>query len=195
MSAANNTGKPIVGVEMGPGALAIYGMTPIMRDGKSLAVIDIGVAFGKEFVGRAKERFGVDLAVHNYNGREFTKLASTFGDGVVATQEEMKAVLDGKPLRRDAVLGGHSAALYLGQVKNYAGVPLAVIEVIKDTAEFEAAATGALRVLMLGTGAISHHRRFSRAASRAQRFASIGCDHGGNEPFVRRRQRRVDPRQ
>ena len=89
---ANKTGNTIAGVEMGPEALAIYGMTPIMRDGKSLAVVDIGVAFGKEFVDRAKQRFGVDLAVYNFNGNGFTKLASTFGDSVVATQEEMKAV-------------------------------------------------------------------------------------------------------
>jgi methyl-accepting chemotaxis protein len=152
--AANQTGKPIVGVEMGPEALAIYGMTPILREGKSIAVIDIGVAFGKEFVGRAKDRFGVDLAVHNFNGKDFTKLASTFGDDVVATQSEMKAVLDGAPLRRDATLGGRSAALYLGQIKNYAGQPLAVIEVIKDTTGYEAAAASAQRVLILGIAAI-----------------------------------------
>ena len=38
-------------------------MTPIVRDGKSLALVDVGVAFGKEFVDRAKKRFGIDLAV------------------------------------------------------------------------------------------------------------------------------------
>ena len=32
---ANKTGKPIVGVEPGREALSIFGMTPIMRDGKS----------------------------------------------------------------------------------------------------------------------------------------------------------------
>ncbi len=152
--AANQTGRPIVGVEMGPEALAIYGMTPILREGKSIAVIDIGVAFGKEFVGRAKDRFGVDVAVHNFNGKDFTKLASTFGDGVVATQAEMKIALEGTPLRRDATLGGRSAALYLGQIKNYAGQPLAVIEVIKDTTEYEAAAARAQLVLILGILAI-----------------------------------------
>jgi methyl-accepting chemotaxis protein len=151
---ANKTGKMIAGVEMGPEALAIYGMTPILRDGKSLAVVDIGVNFGKIFVDRAKQRFGVDLAVYNFNGKDFTKLASTFGNDVVATQGEMKAALDGTPLRRDAVLGGHSAALYLGQIKDYAGQPMAVIEVIKDTTEYEAAASSAQHVLLLGIAAI-----------------------------------------
>ena len=151
---ANRTGKPVVGVEMGPGALAIYGSAPILREGKSLAVVDMGVAFGKEFVGRAKERFGVDLAVHNFDGKGFIRLASTLGETVVATQDEMKIALDGTPLRRDATLAGHPAALYLGQIKNYAGQPIAVIEVIKDTTEYEAATASAQLVLILGIVAI-----------------------------------------
>src|SRR4051794_13318641 len=151
---ANNTGKPIVGVEQGRDTLGIFAMTPILRDGKSLGVIDVGVTFGQEFVDRAKKRFGIDLAVHWFDGKAFKKLSSTFGDGVVATEGEVKSVFDGTVLQRDATIGGHPAALYVGQVKNYAGQPIAVIEVIKDTTEYEAAATRAQRDLLLGTAAI-----------------------------------------
>jgi methyl-accepting chemotaxis protein len=58
---ANRTGKSIAGVEAGREVLNVFAMTPIMRDGKSLAVADVGVTFGKEFVDRVKLRFGVDL--------------------------------------------------------------------------------------------------------------------------------------
>src|ERR1700712_170377 len=151
---ANKTGKPIVGVEQGRDTLGIFAMTPIMRDGKSIAVTDVGVTFGQEFVDRAKQRFGIDLAVHWFDGKSFKKLSSTFGDAVVATQEELKSVFDGATLQRDASVGGHSAAVYVGQVKNYAGQPIAVIEVIKDTTAYEAAATSAQRDLLLATSAI-----------------------------------------
>jgi methyl-accepting chemotaxis protein len=150
---ANKTGKAIVGVEPGRDALGIFAMTPIMRDGKSLAVVDIGVAFGKEFVDRAKKRFGIDLAVHWYDGSAFKKLSATF-DQAVATQDELKGVFDGAALHRDATFDGHPAAVYLGQIKNYAGKPVAVLEVIKDTTEYEAAATRAQEHLLLGTAAI-----------------------------------------
>ena len=66
---ANKTGKPIVGVEQGRDMLANFAITPIMRDGKSIAVVDVGAPFGKEFVDRAKKRFGIDLAVHRFDGR------------------------------------------------------------------------------------------------------------------------------
>ncbi len=151
---AIKTGKPIVGVEPGREALGIFGMTPIVRDGKTFANADVGAAFGKEFVDRAKKRFGIDLAVHSFDGKQFRKLSSTFGDGVVATPDELKGVFDGAALHRDATFDGHPAALYVGQVKNYAGQPIAVIEVIKDTTEYEAAANSAQLHLLLGTLAI-----------------------------------------
>lgn len=151
---AIKTGKPIVGVEPGREALGIFGMTPIIRDGKSLANVDVGAAFGDEFVNRAKKRFGIDLAVHSFDGKAFKKLSSTFGDTVVATQDELRSVLDGATLHRDTTLNGHPAALYVGQIKNYAGAPIAVLEVIKDTTEYEAAATNSQRNLMFGTAVI-----------------------------------------
>ncbi|QDW41475.1 HAMP domain-containing protein [Bradyrhizobium sp. KBS0727] len=151
---AIKTGKPIVGVEPGREALGIFGMTPIIRDGKSLANVDVGAAFGKEFVDRAKKRFGIDLAVHSFDGTAFKKLSSTFGETVIATQDELKGVMDGGALRREATLDGHPAALFLGQIRNYAGQPVAVIEIIKDTTEYDAAAATSQRNLVLGTVAI-----------------------------------------
>ena len=151
---SNKTGKPIVGVEPGRESLGIFAMTPIMRDGKSIAVADIGVTFGKEFVDSAKHRFGVDLAVYHFDGKAFTSIASTMGDSSIATQDELNSVFNGASLRRDAVIGGRPAALYLGQIKNYAGEPVAVIEIIKDTTEYEAAATSAQLHLLLATLAI-----------------------------------------
>src|SRR3984893_1929106 len=147
-------GKQIVGVEPGRESLGIFGMTPITRDGKSFANVDVGAAFGKEFVDRAKQRFGIDLAVHWFDGKAVKRLSSTFGDGVVATQDELKSVFDGAALQPDATIGGHPAALYVGQVRNYAGQPVAVIEIIKDTTEYEAAATRAQLHLLLATLAI-----------------------------------------
>src|ERR1700731_4266241 len=151
---SNETGKPIVGVEPGRDSLGIFAMTPIMREGKSIAVADIGVSFGKPFVDRVKQRFGVDVAVHRVDGTVFKTIASTLGDSSVATQDELKGVFDGGSLRRDATLNGHPAALYLGQIKNYAGQPVAVIELVKDTTEYEAAAASSQRNLILGTVAI-----------------------------------------
>jgi methyl-accepting chemotaxis protein len=151
---SNKTGKPIVGVEAGRDSLSIFAMTPLMRDGKSMAVADIGVSFGKQFVDSTKQRFGVDLAVHRFDGKAFTRISSTMADGSEVTQDELKNVFDGGTLRRDATLNGRPAALYVGQIKNYAGQPIAVIELVKDTTAYEAAAASSQRNLVFGALAI-----------------------------------------
>jgi methyl-accepting chemotaxis protein len=151
---ANGSGKQIAGVEQSRLSLGIFGMTPIMRDGRSLATVDVGAAFGDEFVNRAKRRFGIDLAVHWNDGKEFKTLSSTFGDTVIATADELKQVFDGATVHREATLGGHPAALYLGQIRNFAGQSVAVLEIVKDTTEYEAAAGNAQFHLLLATVAI-----------------------------------------
>ncbi len=148
---SNKTGKAIVGVETGRDSLSIFAMTPIMRDGKSLAVADIGVSFNKQFVDNVKHRFGVDLAVHRVDGEGFVTIGSTLTEKSLASQDELKRVFDGAALRRDTMLAGHPVALYLGQIKNYAGQPVAVIELVKDTTEYEAASASSQRTQILGT--------------------------------------------
>jgi methyl-accepting chemotaxis protein len=66
----------------------------------------------------------------------------------------MKSVLDGTALRRDGTLDGRPVALYVGQIRNYAGQPVAVLEVIKDTTEYEAAAASVRFNLILGVTVI-----------------------------------------
>jgi methyl-accepting chemotaxis protein len=151
---SNTTGKPIVGVEPGRDSLSIFAMTPIMRDGKSLAVADIGVSFNKQFVDSVKRRFGVDLAVHRFDGNGFANIGSTFAEKSLVTQDELKSVFDGGTLHRKATLDGHPVAVYLGQIKNYAGKPVAVLELVKDITAYEAASASSQRTLVFGTIAI-----------------------------------------
>ena len=151
---AIRSGRQIVGAEPALESLGIFGMTPILRDGKVLGNVDIGAAFGKEFVERAKQRFGIDLAVHWFDGTSFKRLSSTFSDTEVATPTELKSAFDGAVQLRDTTFQGHSAALYIGQIKNYAGQPLAVLEIIKDTTAYQAAASRAQTTLLLATLAI-----------------------------------------
>jgi len=148
---ANRTGKPLAGVEPGRDSLAVFAVVPMMFEGRRIGAADIGIPFGKPFVDRIKQRFGVDLAVHSFDGKSFRRMASTFGEEVVATEDELARAIKGEPVRRDARIGGHPAALYLGQINNYAGQPVAVLELLKDTTEYATAAAAAQRDLIFGT--------------------------------------------
>src|ERR1700732_4135756 len=66
---------------------------------------------GKAIVG-VKQPFGVDLAVHRFDGKAFATIGSTFAEQSLASPEELKSAFDGSALRRDTTLGGHPVALY-----------------------------------------------------------------------------------
>jgi methyl-accepting chemotaxis protein len=152
---ANTTGTPVVGVELARTGLAILAPTPVMRDGKSLATFDIGTELGKDFVDRIKRRLGVDIAIHAPSeGDGFKTLASTYAAKTSATAEQLTSALGGASVRGEADIDGHSAAILLGQIKDYSGGPVAVLELAKDTTEYEAAKASALRNLMLAAAVI-----------------------------------------
>jgi methyl-accepting chemotaxis protein len=151
---ANERATPIAGVEAGRDTLNIYGVAPIPQAGKSLAAVDIGISFDQAFVDRLKQRFGVDLAVHAVDGDKFKRLASTFGEGSLATAPELKSAFAGTPVIRETAVAGHPAALYLGQIKDYSGKPVAVLELVRDTTAYQAVIATARRDLFAGTAAV-----------------------------------------
>ena len=92
-------------------------------------------------------------------------------------------------------LDGHPAALYVGQIRNYAGQPVAVLEIVKDTTEYEAAAASSQRNLILGTVAILAGADRAGVPARPRPVAPADGDHRGHEPPVERRYRRGHSRQ
>ena len=152
---ANTKGTPIVGVENARGgALAVFAMTPVMRDGKSLAAVDIGMDFGKAFADRIKQRLGVDIAIHSFDGQKFATAASTFAEQTAASPEDLQSAFGGATVNRESEIGGRPVAVRLGLIRNYAGEPFAVLELVRDTTQYQAARTNALRSLVLAAAVI-----------------------------------------
>ncbi|MGF7212056.1 methyl-accepting chemotaxis protein [Skermanella aerolata] len=150
----NQSGKGVTGIEPGRDNLGVYSVAPVMRDGRFVGAIDIGITFGKSFVDRIKTQFNVDFAVHRLQDDQFKTLGSSLSDKSLATPEEMKLALDGTVVLRRTEFEGHPVALYLGQLKNFAGEPVAIIELVKDISSFTAVETGTFRYLMTATGVV-----------------------------------------
>ncbi len=151
---ANTKGTAVSGAQQGRQTLAVFAATPVVRDGKSRFVVDVGIELGKEFTDRIKNRFGVDVAIHAFDGKTLQTLASTFTDRNSASPDELQSALAGTPMQREAEIGGHPAVIHLGLIKNYAGHPIAVLELVKDVSGYAAAKSAALRTLLLGAAVI-----------------------------------------
>src|SRR3984893_10160325 len=112
---ADNKSTPLVGVENARGgALAVFARPPVMRDGKSLAAVDIGMDFGKAFADRIKQRLGVDLAIHSFDGQKFATATSTFAEQTAASPEDLQSAFAGTAVNRESEIGGRPVAVRLG---------------------------------------------------------------------------------
>ncbi|WP_207462348.1 methyl-accepting chemotaxis protein [Azospirillum sp. SYSU D00513] len=137
----NERHTPVTGIEPGRGNLGIYSVAPVSTGGRFVGAIDVGITFGPAFIDRIKTRFGVDLAVHRREGDAFTTLGSSLAEKTLASPEEMAAAFGGAVVLRRGVQGELPVAIYVAQLKNFAGEPVAVVELVKDISTFVATET------------------------------------------------------
>ncbi|MBI1779724.1 MAG: HAMP domain-containing protein [Proteobacteria bacterium] len=142
-------GKPRSGIEPGLTAMSIFGTVPLMQADKQIGAYDVGMSIGKPFVDAIKARFGIDIAVHLADGKEFKTIISTLPNSTVGTAAEYAAAFAGAPVIRRAAVDGNAVAAYFGQLRDFSGTPIAVVEVVKNIADFEAIA-GKTRNYLIG---------------------------------------------
>ena len=151
---ANKDHIPIAGVELGRNGLMEFGMTPMQNQGRHVGIVDVGIPLAGSFASRVKQLFGVDVAVHRVVGTQITTLSTTLPDRTIASADEILRAFNGAPVERDATLADHPVGLLLGQIKNYVGQPVAVLELVQDTSELESVAAHVRQRIILVTLAI-----------------------------------------
>lgn len=143
------TKKPIGGVEAGRDVLNIFGATPIMDGETLLGTVDVGAPFGETFVKSMKSRFGVDVAIHQINDDKVQTLASTV-KAATASPATLKRALTGESIFLTGTLDGQPTATTFGPLKNFSGQPVAVVEIIRNTRDYEELASNSARWLAAG---------------------------------------------
>jgi methyl-accepting chemotaxis protein len=151
---AYRTHQTVTGVETGIGNIGMYSVSPINRGGTMIGAMDIGIPFDLQFVDRIKARFGVEIAVHQIEAGVFKTLGSSIVGNTLATQAEMQGVISGGTVLRRTTLGGRPVAMYLGQLKDFAGHPIAVVELVKDISGFVDGEASTRRYLIGATSAV-----------------------------------------
>lgn len=129
------TRQTVSGVEPGREVLNVFGVTPLLDGDKLLGVVDVGAPFGDTYVKTMKERFGVDVAIHQIDGNASKTLASTI-KAAPPTEAILKRALGGEMVFQTGQQDGHPTATTFGPIKNYSGDPVAVVEIVRDTSAF-----------------------------------------------------------
>lgn len=126
------------GIEPSLTTLAIFGAVPLVQDGQRIGAIDFGMSMGKPFVDAVKARFGIDLAIHAYDGKEYKTLISTLPNGTLGASAQYQPAFAGTPVIERASLAGAAVAVYYAQIVNFSGKPIGVIEIVKNIQDLSA---------------------------------------------------------
>ncbi len=148
---AIETGKTVSGIEPGRDILTIWSSAPILRDSKVQALVDVGIMLNQSFLDRLKQRTGLDVALQVPNGEAFNTLGATFSERTLTHPGELQKVLAGGSITRNDTMGGRPVAIYVGVIRNFAGQPVAALELIKDMSDYAAIVTAARRDLTIGS--------------------------------------------
>ncbi len=145
-----NQGKVTVsGLENGVGGLGVRGVVPVARDGKHLGTLEFGLSFGKAFLDKFKQDYGVDLSFATREGDGFKHMAGTTADTFMPPAADLESAFAKGPVFYRTELAGKSVAVYIAAVKDYSGQPLGVMALMADRSQY-AEALNSTRFMMFG---------------------------------------------
>ncbi|WP_322517776.1 methyl-accepting chemotaxis protein [Rhodopseudomonas palustris] len=138
------------GIEPGRDNLTVFGTAPIVDSKGLVGTMDIGAPFGQNFVERMKSRFGVDVAILQPTGESTNVIASSIS-GLTPDADAVRRAMSGELVIRKQELGGKATGVTFGQIKNFSGNPVAVLQIVRDASAYAALTASALQWLGLAT--------------------------------------------
>jgi methyl-accepting chemotaxis protein len=162
---ANAQGRVIKGVESGVAGLGVRGVVPIFapvaQGGQAVGTVEFGMRFDRGFVAAFRDRFAVDVSVLALQGDGTLKpLASSRDDGAVLSSEVLAQATSGADVFQQGEAAAHPYGVMAMALTDYAGAPVAVVEVVMDSSVYQQA-YGTMRssvlaitavILLLGAG-------------------------------------------
>ncbi|MBX9459085.1 MAG: HAMP domain-containing protein [Rhizobium sp.] len=152
---ALTTGKLVAGTEPGRTSVSMFASAPVIRDGKTVGVVDVGTALENSYFAPIAEKVGAHVAVHVLKEGAFEKQASTFPGDSVLSPDQLKAAYEGRPVRVQTSSNGRDYAIEAQPLTNFSGEKIGVVEIGSDVTEIVAASTTALWTMITATIVVS----------------------------------------
>ncbi|WP_245442891.1 methyl-accepting chemotaxis protein [Methylobacterium terrae] len=145
---ALETGRPVTGIEPGREVIAIFSPVPVVRDGATVGIVDVGSSLGAGFLADLKQRLGVDLAFHLVKAGAPATLAATFPDKTLLDPADHAAAMAAPIAWRETALSGRATAVMAGPLVASTGQAIGTIEVALDVSDLAASRHRAALVLL-----------------------------------------------
>ena len=153
--AALTQGKLNAGIEPGRTAVSMFASAPVIKDGKTVGVVDVGTSLTNDYFAPLARSVDAAVAVHILQDGKFVPQASTFGDKTILTQEQLQAAFNGDRIRVHAVLGGKDYEVAAIPFEDFSGRKIGVFEIGSNVTEIVEASQQALWTAAIGTVIVS----------------------------------------
>ncbi|QQE10079.1 methyl-accepting chemotaxis protein [Planctomycetota bacterium] len=133
---ANESKKPISGLEKGIAGLGIRGVVPMYYDDKHLGTVEFGMSIDQSFFDTMKDESGMDIAMYIKDGEGVKQFASTHGSESLLSNDDLINALAGDDSVHDLKKSGQYLAVKTALVTDYQGETVGVLEIVKDRGEY-----------------------------------------------------------
>ncbi|WP_438754419.1 methyl-accepting chemotaxis protein [Pararhizobium sp. O133] len=149
------TGKLVAGTEPGRAAVSMFASAPVVRDGKTVGVVDVGTALTNKYFAPLADKIGGAIAVHIMVEDKLQLQAATLGEKSLLTDEQLKAVLDGKSMQQSIFQDGKHYFVDAVPFSNYSGKTIGVLEIASNVTEIVDSGNEAIWTTVIGTMLVS----------------------------------------
>jgi methyl-accepting chemotaxis protein len=148
-------GKLVAGVETGRTAVSLFATAPILKDGKTIGVADVGLKLVDSYFSRLSKAVNANVALYTKGADKFDKQASTYSGDPILTPAELQEAYDKGAVRRYAEIGGKNYAVEAVPLLDFSGSKVGVLEIASDITPLVAASRLALWTTGAGTVLVS----------------------------------------
>ncbi len=153
--AALTQGKLNAGIEPGRTAVSMFASAPVIKDGKTVGVVDVGTSLTNDYFAPLAQSVDAAVAVHILQDGKFVSQASTFGDKTILTQEQLQAAFNGDRVRVHAIRGDKDYEVAAIPFEDFSGRKIGVFEIGSDVTEIVEASRQALWMAAIGAVVVS----------------------------------------
>ena len=136
---AAQKGQPVAGLELGATGFGIRAVAPIFFNMQVVGTVEIGHSFDSAFLDDLHDRWGVDLALYGIKDEGVYKPMARAGrpfEGF-AIEEFVTKPLTESPIISVAPARYTDRSLLFAPLKDYSGVPVAILEINLDRSEIQ----------------------------------------------------------
>jgi len=144
------SGKLVAGIEPGRTAVSMFASAPVVADGKTVGVVDVGTGLTNDYFNAIADRIDGAITVYILNDGKLAVQAST-GSKSKLSAAELKAAMDGVFSPREVADGETTVVVNAVPFKNFSGQTIGVLEVASNVTDVASNAQAALLTTVLGT--------------------------------------------